>query len=177
MGRRSFRRIVRTISLQEASTSIMKRAFVVQGVFGIALALCGCGGGGPAGPPLKKVTGTVQLNGSPLGEATVAFIPQAGVTSGIGTSDGTGKFVLLSSTGREGVAVGKYRVTVTKSTVKAPVPEASSFEEMEMEHKAGKKRQVLTSRHLSEVFETEMQVRHRGGRVTAFLRARSNGTL
>lgn len=42
---------------------------------------------------------------------------------------------------------------------------------------AGKKRPVLTSRHLSEVFEADMQVRHRGGRATASLSNNRKGVL
>jgi hypothetical protein len=73
-------------------------------------------------PPLAYVTGTVTLDGAPLGEARVSFQPQGDgtpqSTKGKGTSDGftndKGQYVLVYQVGIQGAVIGKHIVRITK---------------------------------------------------------------
>jgi hypothetical protein len=61
------------------------------------------------------VTGTVTLNGKPLGGALVNFAPQEGnaaTTPGVDSTGPGGNYKLMFK-GRSGVAPGKYKVTIT----------------------------------------------------------------
>ena len=76
------------------------------------LTVAGCG---PSGPPLVAVTGTVTLDNRPLAGAQVTFLPPDS-TPGAGASGRTGpdgKYTLQSRNGA-GVAVGEYRVFISK---------------------------------------------------------------
>lgn len=65
------------------------------------------------------VTGTVQLNGSPVEGAMVTFRPASEGTQGaFARTDEAGKYELsTSAVGTSGVSPGKYVVTVTKVEV------------------------------------------------------------
>ena len=66
------------------------------------------------------VTGAVTQAGQPLEGARVTFIPESGTGEGAsGPTDKDGKFVLTTSTGKEGSGTkpGQYRVTVTKTRI------------------------------------------------------------
>ena len=89
--------------------SDMKRTAVSLAAMLVMLAGCG-------GPKLLPVSGVVTLDGQPVAEAGVMFLPvEKGQATG-GTTDATGKFE-LATTNRIGVAPGQYRVTVTKREV------------------------------------------------------------
>jgi hypothetical protein len=72
----------------------------------------GCGSGGPVLP----VNGIVTMDNAPLADATVTFYPEAGTeaTVGFARTGSDGKFVILEAQGRKGLAVGKYKVTVSR---------------------------------------------------------------
>jgi hypothetical protein len=72
-----------------------------------AIFLAGCGG-----PNLSPVSGTVTLDGEPLENAIVAFVPDAGGTSATGTTDATGAYKLVSVLGA-GLEPGTYRVSIS----------------------------------------------------------------
>jgi hypothetical protein len=79
-------------------------------------ALTGCSGG-PVGPPLAPVTGTITLDGKPLGAADLIFVPQGDTQgqSGVARTDADGKYELLTPDRKhKGVAVGSYRVVINK---------------------------------------------------------------
>lgn len=82
-------------------------AFVSAG----ALTVSGCGG-----TKLVDVQGTVTLNGKPLDNAQVQFLPDPGQkTAGIrstGDTDEEGRFKLICDDKRGGAAVGMHRVLV-----------------------------------------------------------------
>jgi hypothetical protein len=65
------------------------------------------------GPKLAEVTGTVRLNGKPLPNVMVEFIPDAatGVRS-TGTTDETGRYTLICDDQRPGAIVGPHRVVL-----------------------------------------------------------------
>lgn len=84
---------------------------IASGVFlcSLTLALFGCGGGA-ASVALVEAKGKVLLDGEPLTNAQVSFVPASGPSaSGTTTSDGTFK---LTTGGRLGAVPGECRVTV-----------------------------------------------------------------
>ncbi|MFH1920920.1 MAG: carboxypeptidase-like regulatory domain-containing protein [Planctomycetota bacterium] len=92
----------------------------------VCVVFSGCSEGGP--PPLEvyPVTGTVRLDGEPIGGVSIAFVPDGGAGGGgFAVSDDAGKFSLKSNDQRDGVPAGKYRVLFTKMTMPdgSPIPE------------------------------------------------------
>jgi hypothetical protein len=83
----------------------------------ILLAVIGCG---PKARELAPVSGKVMLDGRPLINANVAFIPQAtagtvGHVTSRGRTDAQGKYTLKTaeSSPRDGAVVGKHRVQIS----------------------------------------------------------------
>jgi hypothetical protein len=82
---------------------------------------------------LIPVTGTVTLNGKPLDNAVVSFLPQGDTRGGGGGSptDAAGKYELHSKDGK-GMVPGSYKVTISRrlmpdgSIPKRDVPPAES---------------------------------------------------
>ncbi len=75
---------------------------------GTLVALTGCG---KRGPKLADVSGIVTLDGQPLGNVIVTFVPIEGGVSSSGVTDEAGHFTLSCSLGR-GALVGQHRVYV-----------------------------------------------------------------
>jgi hypothetical protein len=73
------------------------------------LLVAGCGSGGPE---IAYVTGRVTLDGKPLPNATVVFIPENGRPAGART-DADGNYVLNFSEGRQGAIPGKALVRIS----------------------------------------------------------------
>ena len=85
----------------------------------MVLQFSGCGGDSP--PRMVSFVGTVTLDGEPLPQAEVRFIPQLDVGSeyiATGVTNEDGRFT-LSSGGLEGVCVGDHLVTVSEADVPA----------------------------------------------------------
>ena len=72
---------------------------------------------GPRGPHMVPVSGTVTMDGKPVAEAAVMFIPQFPGRPGVGRTDAAGKFQLTTVKANDGVLAGKYKVTVTLQKV------------------------------------------------------------
>lgn len=97
----------------------------------VALALAGLVGCGSDEDRIKlvPVTGTVTLNGKPLADAMVNFVPAEASgpsTPGVDSTGPMGNYKLMFK-GRSGVAPGKYKVTITpadETASAANVPEA-----------------------------------------------------
>ena len=91
----------------------MKRSLLV-GLCGCWLAVAGCSDGKI---PTVPVSGVVTLNGEPLGDCTVTFLPQAkseddlvaGAPSAAKTGP-DGRYTLSTSDGRQGAVVGSHVV-------------------------------------------------------------------
>lgn len=83
----------------------------------LAAVLVGCGGPDrKSSEPLIPVIGTVTLDGQPLDEADVNFVPE-GSTLGQGGYGRTGKdgtFKASTPFGEPGLAAGSYRVVIQK---------------------------------------------------------------
>jgi hypothetical protein len=78
----------------------------------VAVFAAGCGNR----VPLGRVEGTVRLDGRPLEDVAVTFLPDAAEgTAGphsAGKTDAGGRYQLRCEDGREGAAVGSHRVIV-----------------------------------------------------------------
>ena len=96
-----------------------KVSLFVLGVVGPLLAI-GCGS---SGPELARVQGTVKLDGAPLPEAMITFVPAEGRPS-FGVTDSDGNFDLLYTTDRRGALPGEHVVRV--STQRAGDPESGT---------------------------------------------------
>jgi hypothetical protein len=84
------------------------RTFAVGLLTAGLVALCGCGG--RAG--YVTVRGVVRLDGEPVPEAAVAFVPEDPHGEGAtGYTDEDGRFV-MTSTFADGVKPGKYKVRI-----------------------------------------------------------------
>jgi hypothetical protein len=89
-----------------------------RGIFALALlaGAAGCGGSPKSTVPLFPAHGRVSLDGSPLADATIGFIPLAenqGLGGGALTkADGT--YSATTSFGEPGLPAGEYRVVITK---------------------------------------------------------------
>jgi hypothetical protein len=66
---------------------------------------------------LVAVQGEVTLDGKPLPNAKVMFMPKGGGRPAEGTSDAGGKFRLTTNQPLDGAAPGEYVVTVTARTI------------------------------------------------------------
>jgi hypothetical protein len=81
-----------------------------------AALFAGCG---PSGPEIAYVTGRVTIDGKPLPNATVLFVPENGRPAGAAT-DADGNYVLYFAQGRLGAIPGKSSVRIT--TQRDPTP-------------------------------------------------------
>jgi hypothetical protein len=93
----------------------MRNAIVKYGLASVLFAtLAGCGDG----LDLTGVTGTVSLDGKPVPNAVVTFVPQGGTGSpSNGVTDAEGRYTLMFSRDREGAFVGTHDVTVETEQV------------------------------------------------------------
>jgi hypothetical protein len=83
-------------------------------VFVGTLFLFGCSGGDGgkmSPPPLGKVQGTIKLDGKPLANARVEFIPQQARASS-GMTDASGVYTLNFDEAHKGAAVGEHIVRI-----------------------------------------------------------------
>lgn len=87
----------------------MLKSVVGVGFLMIALMLqVGCG---PSGPDIARVQGTVTMDGKPLPNAIIMFVPVGGRPS-VSETDANGKYVLEFSGGRKGAIPGMNRVEI-----------------------------------------------------------------
>ncbi|WP_417383263.1 hypothetical protein [Gimesia sp.] len=80
--------------------------------FMIIASLTACGGG-IAPPELGQVTGKVTLDGVPLTDASVTFMPEK-VRASSCMTDSEGKFDLVYIRDEKGAAIGHHKVIVSK---------------------------------------------------------------
>ena len=91
-------------------------------ILGLTLFVLGCDG-----PSLSvlPVTGTVTLDGQPVENASVTFIPTTKLPAG-GVTDAAGKFTLKTIEGPyelNGAIPGKYKVVITKFNQNGILPD------------------------------------------------------
>jgi hypothetical protein len=71
------------------------------------LTIAGCGGSDRG-----NVTGTVRVNGQPVGPGTISFEPTSGGPGAMAQFGADGKFKVHSSGKKEGAKVGEYLVSI-----------------------------------------------------------------
>jgi hypothetical protein len=86
----------------------------------VGMIVVGCG---PKGPELGSVTGKVTLDGSPVTNGLVTFVPVGGGRPATGKTDENGQYVLVGVDGK-GALLGQHQVSVTT------VQEAGTVTEM-----------------------------------------------
>ena len=72
------------------------------------LIFAGCGG-----PKMSSVQGQVLLDGKPLAQAAIQFVPQGSGRIATGQTDAGGRFVMSTLEPRDGVLSGTYKVTIS----------------------------------------------------------------
>jgi hypothetical protein len=97
----------------------MIRFSAIAAAFLLILGSMGCDDGGP---PLGSVTGQVTMDGKPLPNALVAFVPEGGGSTATGSTDANGNYELVCLD-RKGAPIGKHKVSVTTA---APSTTSSS---------------------------------------------------
>lgn len=115
------------------------RAFCTTVVcLGFMISLTACGGGGSDAPPLGQVTGKITLDGAPLTDASVTFLPE-NVRASSATTDSEGNYELIYIRDEKGAAIGKHKVVISKlENEKETVPDKYSGEsELSGDVKAG----------------------------------------
>ena len=65
-----------------------------------------------SGPEIVPVSGVVKLDGQPLDQATVMFVPENGRTA-VGLTDASGTYRLQFTEDRWGTLPGSHRVMIT----------------------------------------------------------------
>lgn len=97
------------------------------------LILCAAGaiGCGSGEAPRYPVTGTILLNGEPYPDVTVQFVADPGNEALAEAEDVTGSNgeFRLTSMGRPGLPVGKYRVIVTPKPTAEEAADAAKYED------------------------------------------------
>ncbi|TWT58593.1 hypothetical protein KOR42_19750 [Thalassoglobus neptunius] len=79
----------------------------------VAISAMGCG---PSGPDIEGVHGKVTMNGQPLRNASIVFMPvESGRPAGART-DEEGMYVLNFSGGRQGAQAGEYKVRISTAS-------------------------------------------------------------
>jgi len=103
---------------------MVKRVLALTPLLAFAI---GCG----SGPKLVPVTGVVTLNGKPLGEAVIQFLPDPATEDTYPADDITGPEgnYKAQTNGRSGVVPGKYRVVVTKVITPPPAAVSEQFKD------------------------------------------------
>jgi hypothetical protein len=96
-----------------------QRAGLVVAAFGFLTA------GGCGGPSLGPVEGTLRMNGKPLANVMVEFLPEADGPRSSGVTDPEGKYRLKTIDDRPGAMVGTHRVVLNDLQIyddKPPAP-------------------------------------------------------
>ncbi|MFK7777647.1 MAG: carboxypeptidase-like regulatory domain-containing protein [Gimesia sp.] len=116
----------------------LRRFFNVLICFGVIVSLTACGGGGSDTPDLGQVTGKITLDGAPLSDASVTFMPE-NVRSSAATTDSEGNYELIYIRDEKGASIGKHKVVVSKlKDEKETIPKQYSGEtELSADVKAG----------------------------------------
>lgn len=88
--------------------------------FTVASAGCGSSAG------LIPVSGVVTLDGAPLKNASISFVPEGVGKQATGTTDDSGKFVLSTIDPRDGALPGRYKVVIAPNSMASEETESES---------------------------------------------------
>jgi hypothetical protein len=99
----------------------------------VGVACLGCS----KGPELGSVSGVVTMDGQPLPNAVVTFVPVAGGRAAAGQTDANGQYTLVF-VGTTGALVGQHRVSVTTAPkAQGSAPSGKMTEEEYQKQAAG----------------------------------------
>ncbi|WZO96282.1 carboxypeptidase-like regulatory domain-containing protein [Isosphaeraceae bacterium EP7] len=131
----------------------MARRLLFRPLAGAACSLAVLAGCGEDGPTLVPVRGTVTLNGQPLADAEIVFVPDPANTDVTGGRDKSGPDgnYLATYNGRSGLAVGRYKVLVSKKAEAPPgmvLPDAIKMDRVQQEM-MGIRKEILPSKYSS----------------------------
>lgn len=91
-----------------------ERRFADRVVFlGLAIFVLLTSGCGQSGPSMAPAKGRVTLDGQPVSDAAVAFMPVGGGPMAVGKTNAQGVFV-LETTNKTGAVVGEHTVSIIK---------------------------------------------------------------
>lgn len=93
----------------------LSRYGLLLGTLALWGVMLGCSSNAKSPIPLKQVSGTVTLDGEPLSQGTITFMPVAGTNSSTGDIV-DGKFTLSTFSKDDGAPPGEYKVAVTAWT-------------------------------------------------------------
>lgn len=85
---------------------------VLRPIAGVALAVSLLGVAACGGSDGVKVGGVVLLDGEPVSDASVSFIPEAGGDTASGFTDDAGRFEMYRHEPGDGVKPGKYKIGI-----------------------------------------------------------------
>lgn len=123
----------------------------------------GCGGGASDKPKTEPVTGTITLDGTPLADATVTFVPDdKKANPGTGITKADGKYQ-LATTANPGAMPGTYKVVIeayrANDGAALKVEEGTDIEQLKM---AGQAKQILPPNY-SDPTATELKAEVKSG--------------
>ncbi|WP_166823755.1 carboxypeptidase-like regulatory domain-containing protein [Thalassoroseus pseudoceratinae] len=127
---------------------------------GILTLSVGCGAFG--GAEVGEVTGKVTLDGEPLSDAEVAFVPTSGGTTSTGYTSEDGSYLLVYDAERDGAEVGEHTIRVTRIQ-----PEAQDGE-------TPKQYEKLPASYNT---ESELKIEVKSGSQTVDIPLKSDGTV
>jgi hypothetical protein len=81
-----------------------------------AAVLAGCGGN----PNLATVTGTITMDGQPLAEAFIKYIPSSGGATSYGKTSSDGTYEMMFNDNEMGAWQGENRVEIRTGDVQGP---------------------------------------------------------
>lgn len=91
----------------------------------LVIAFVGCGSSSGTVP----VKGRVTLDGEPLANASISFIPQGEGRQATGTSDANGEFTMSTIDPKDGALPGTYKVAIVPTSPMDQTPEGLSADE------------------------------------------------
>ena len=107
------------------------------------VALVGCKSDRPL---IVPVSGVVTIEGKPLANAAIAFMPVGGGRFGYGATDEDGQFKIGTFTDSDGAIVGEHRISITLQDIISPAAMGRTPEEEEEMDRRGESLWVFKSR-------------------------------
>lgn len=92
---------------------ILPNRISLCGLLVFAFSLSACGPATPKGPAVYPVKGNVKVDGKPLANVNVQFIPvDPQKPAGAGKTNANGDYSIMNSDGRSGAVPGTYKVVL-----------------------------------------------------------------
>ena len=91
----------------------MRNRVVAAVSIAVVAVAVGCGDGVEDYPDMGTVTGTVTLDGKPLANAAVTFVPQGATRLSSASTDSDGYYELVYSVSKNGAKTGEHKVRIS----------------------------------------------------------------